>query len=254
MNVALTIDVEGDFGTDSLRGVDEVLPPLLDGFDRFGVRGTFFVVGDVAKRRPRVVRSLIERGHVVGSHSLTHPRFSRIPVESRRKELAESRGLLQDVTGAACVSFRAPYFDLPHDLGPLLEEAGYEWSSSKAPFSPVAFYRHRAACDREHALPGSRVWEIPVPGFHGLPLPEGLSYRRLFWPIAALPAKPPRVFYLHPYDLLDAVGDYHGSRWLKPLMTARQGAWSQRHFWSWIAGWKTQGATFDAPRRPASGA
>ena len=31
--VAVTVDVEGDWGTASLRGVDEALPVILDGFD-----------------------------------------------------------------------------------------------------------------------------------------------------------------------------------------------------------------------------
>ena len=57
MDVALTLDVEGDFGTSDLRGVDEVLPRLLDALDARGLCATLFVVGDVARARPAVLPS-----------------------------------------------------------------------------------------------------------------------------------------------------------------------------------------------------
>ncbi len=58
---------------------------LLDLFDEFGVRGTFFVLGWVAERHPDLVRAIAARGHEVASHGYGHrssttrrvPRFAR---------------------------------------------------------------------------------------------------------------------------------------------------------------------------------
>lgn len=247
MRVALTVDVEGDFGTDSLRGVDDMMPVLLDGFDRHGVRAVLFVVGDVAKRRPALLREAASRGHEIGSHTMTHRALGSASLEVKRTELRESKALLEDITGAPCSGFRAPYFDVPADLGPLLEDAGYVWSSSKAPFSPIGGYRDLRATRAVHRLSGSSVVEVPVPSTLGLPIPEGLSYRRLFWPATALATSPPRVFYVHPYELLDEAADFSLSPYMKPFMTLRMGAWARRHLFALIEGWTARGAVFGPP-------
>src|SRR4051812_37475206 len=231
LRVAITVDVEGDFGTTDLAGVDEVLPVLLDGFDRVGARAALFVVGDVARQRPAIIRRAAERGHVVGSHTMTHKALGRASAAERRAELADSKAAIEDVTGVPCDAFRAPFFDMPADLGPVLEETGYRWSSSKAPFSPIGLYRDLLATRAPHKLAGSNVVEHPVPGVYGLPIPDGLSYRRLFWPLTALPVRPPSVFYLHPYELLESAGTFAYARWWRPLMTLRQGAWAAAHLW-----------------------
>lgn len=243
--VSLTVDVEGDYGTASLRGIDEVLPGVVDRFEAAGAVGTFFVVGAVARERPGVVRGLHARGHVVASHSMTHPKLSRVDRGTRLAELRDSRAALEDVIGAAVDGFRAPYFDAPEDLGPLLAESGYAWSSSKAPFSPVAFYAGLGASKGRHELGGSAIIEHPVPRMLGLPIPEGLSYRRLFWPLGALAGRPPRVFYLHPYELLGSIDGFALPWWMRPLMKWRRGAWAERHLEGLIAGWAARGARFE---------
>lgn len=242
--VALTVDVEGDFGTSDLRGVDEALPRLLDALAERSVPATLFVVGEVARARPAAIREAARRGHVVASHAMTHRALSRCSPEARRAELADSRAALEDVTGAPCEGFRAPYFDLPRGFGPALEAAGYRWSSSKAPFSPVAGYRHVAQTRAPHTLEGSGVREFPVPGMLGLPIPEGLSYRRLFGPLARRATRPPRVFYLHPYELLERVEGFALPRWMKPLLTVAQGRRAEETLWAAVDAWRGAGARF----------
>lgn len=244
--MALTVDVEGDFGTRSLRGVDEVLPRLLDRFEALGARAVLFVVGAVARERPAMMRDAVARGHVVGSHSMTHAALGSLSAERVRAELIDSRAAIEDVTGAPCVCFRAPFFDTPRDLGPRLAEAGYRWSSSKAPFSPVAGYRNVFA-QAPHRLAGSDVVELPVPGVLGLPLPQGLSYHRLFGALTGLASTPPRVFYLHPYELLDRVEGYALPRWMRPFVLSRQGAAAAALLDARLAQWKRAGAVFCPP-------
>ena len=244
--VAITLDVEGDFGTSELRGVDEALPELLDGFAEREVRAVLFVVGEVARQRGSMLRRAAEAGHAIGSHGLTHRPFSKLTGDERRRELAESKALVEAATGQPCVAFRAPFFDAPDDLGRLLDETGYRWSSSKAPFSPLSRYRWLSARE-PHRWAGARTVELPVSRLLGLPMPEGLSYRRLFWPLTALATRPPSMFYLHPYELLDEVSAFGHSRAWKMLMTVRQGAWARRELWRLVDQWRQAGATFAPP-------
>ncbi len=48
------------------------LPPLLELLAEFQAPATFFVVGNQVKANPTLVPLLLERGHEVGNHSLTH--------------------------------------------------------------------------------------------------------------------------------------------------------------------------------------
>ena len=133
MDRVISVDVEGDFGTDRLRGVDEVLPTLLDGFEARGIKAVLFVVGQVARARPAAVRAAAARGHAIGSHTMNHTILGRVDAAKQKAELLDSRRAIEDITGQPCRGFRAPFFDAPAHLGELLEESGSEEVSPQGP-------------------------------------------------------------------------------------------------------------------------
>ena len=49
-----------------------VTPRLLDLFDRYSVRATFFLIGKFARACPDLVREISARGHLLGNHTETH--------------------------------------------------------------------------------------------------------------------------------------------------------------------------------------
>lgn len=52
--------------------VPEVTPDVLAVLDRFGVKATFFCVGDNVRKYPELFQELLERGHGVGNHTFNH--------------------------------------------------------------------------------------------------------------------------------------------------------------------------------------
>jgi hypothetical protein len=76
------------------------------------------------------VRKLVERGHVVGSHTLSHPNMAQIPVADARVELEQSRACLEKELSAPVKHFSYPCPALsPHWSEQTVEEckrAGYE--------------------------------------------------------------------------------------------------------------------------------
>lgn len=52
--------------------IPEVTPWVLDTLDRYGVKATFFMVGDNVRKHPDVFRMVVERGHRVGNHTFNH--------------------------------------------------------------------------------------------------------------------------------------------------------------------------------------
>jgi peptidoglycan-N-acetylglucosamine deacetylase len=49
-----------------------VTPRLLDLFDRYSVRATFFLLGRFVRACPDLVRETVARGHMLGNHTETH--------------------------------------------------------------------------------------------------------------------------------------------------------------------------------------
>jgi peptidoglycan/xylan/chitin deacetylase (PgdA/CDA1 family) len=78
------------------------------------------------------VEELRDSGIEIGSHTLNHPRLSRLSPDAAREELEKSRDLLAQRLGQAPVSFANPYGDASDDpmVQKLIHEAGYRWACS----------------------------------------------------------------------------------------------------------------------------
>ncbi len=74
-----------------------VTPRLLDLFDRYSVRATFFLIGTFARRCPELVREISARGHSIGNHTDTH----RSLVFQTREQIHGELARCQDSIAAA---------------------------------------------------------------------------------------------------------------------------------------------------------
>lgn len=87
-----------------------VTPRLLDLFDRYSVRGTFFLIGKFARACPGLAKDIHERGHLIGNHTDTHPNLIWQTSDGIRSEL----GRCQDAIASATATepprwMRPPY-------------------------------------------------------------------------------------------------------------------------------------------------
>lgn len=71
---------------------------------------TFFVIGQNMANWPGLVKREIAEGHVVGSHTFTHPNIGAIPTWLVDGELNATQRLFEVVTGRSMRFFRPPYF------------------------------------------------------------------------------------------------------------------------------------------------
>ena len=86
--------------------LEQGMPRLLDLYDRYGVKATFFFTGHMARLYPEAVRMAQARGHEVGSHGLTHEVAKAFDVLGRDEQLShlrQSKSKLEDLTGEAVV-------------------------------------------------------------------------------------------------------------------------------------------------------
>jgi peptidoglycan-N-acetylglucosamine deacetylase len=95
---------------------DGPLPPkttqVLDILASQCVKATFFLVGEMAKAYPAVVRRIHDEGHTIGSHSQDHPlRFDRISDEKVRWEIDAGIDNVSAALGDG--GGLAPFFRIP---------------------------------------------------------------------------------------------------------------------------------------------
>lgn len=140
---------------------------LLDLFHRHDQRGTFFILGHVARRFPQLTRAIDAAGHEVASHGSGHDRLHRLDPQSFRTDLTTCRKLLEDQIGKPVIGYRAPTFSVTRQTAwaiDVLVESGFEYDASifpvrhpwygvaEAPLTPF-FVRGRAN--------GPEILEVP---------------------------------------------------------------------------------------------
>lgn len=146
---ALTIDVEDYFQVSALAPyipreewdsracrVERNVERILNLLDKYGVKATFFTLGWIAERYPRLIRTIVDGGHELASHGYGHQRASDLSEEQFFADIELAKRLLEDLSGHEVKGYRAPSFSIgERNLWAFdcLERAGYRYSSSIYP-------------------------------------------------------------------------------------------------------------------------
>lgn len=254
---AMTVDVEDYFQVSAFAGV--VSPDswdtyesrvaantdrLLGIFAAADVRGTFFVLGWVAKRFPDLVRRIHAAGHEIASHSYRHELVYNLSPEAFLTDLRRAQNALEDITGTAVRGYRAPSYSITTPslwaIDVLVSE-GYTYDSSIYPIrhdrygipdSPRHPYRFTRATGGLWELPGSTVRRAGM----NLPMGGGGYFRLLpyGWTRSGIRTLnetegQPAIFYLHPWEVdpeqprircgaVSAVRHYHNLQHTEPRL------------------------------------
>ncbi|HBS12810.1 MAG TPA: polysaccharide deacetylase, partial [Flavobacteriaceae bacterium] len=113
----------------------EGMPLLLDLYEKYNVKSTFYFTGYIAKLYPEIVKMVIPYGHEVGSHGLSHTKengFDVMPLQKQIDHLKESKDILENIIGEEIISFRAPALRVNNDTAIALAETNYKIDSSVA--------------------------------------------------------------------------------------------------------------------------
>lgn len=65
----------------------EYTPYLLDILEKHLAQATFFMIGKMAQRFPKLVERVVNTGHTIGNHSWDHPSFPHITARERRAQI-----------------------------------------------------------------------------------------------------------------------------------------------------------------------
>lgn len=93
--------------------IPEVTPWVLDTLDKYGIKATFFMVGDNARRHPWLVDEIKRRGHSYGNHTMHHLQGMKVSTMRYMRDITEANNYID-----------SPLFRPPHGL--------MRWSQAKA--------------------------------------------------------------------------------------------------------------------------
>lgn len=104
---------------------------ILDVLKEKGVSAVFFVTMPYAKGNPELVRRMIDEGHTVGNHSVTHPSFPDTPLTECRDEVTGLHDYILETFNYTMTLFRFPMGEFSEQDLALVQGLGYRsvfWS------------------------------------------------------------------------------------------------------------------------------
>ena len=217
MSILLGIDLEDvrdwvENGLSYREAVPETTRIYLDQFKTWGVKATFFVVGNLARRYPQLIAAIAADGHEIACHGDRHLQLDKLTPQSFREDLQNNLAALRDCGAKDIHGFRAPTFSLTkqtawaHDV---LADLGFTYSSSVLPAkNPLYGWPEFGSRARKTA---AGCWELPVTLLNvprlTVPAAGGVYFRVLPFFLTrqaiskTIKLGQPVLTYFHPYDI-----------------------------------------------------
>lgn len=111
---------------------------LLDGLDvaleimdKKNIKGSFFVVGEIADVLGIKLREMDANGHDIACHNWKHLRPVTMSLEEYKEQLLKAKNKLEDILGHEVYGYRAPSFGIDDDHFETMVKCGFKYDSSK---------------------------------------------------------------------------------------------------------------------------
>jgi len=137
---------------------------VLDLFDRYQVKATFFFVGWIADKFPHLVRDVHARGHELACHSYWHRTVYSLTPQEFRSDTRDAVRAIEDAAGVMVRGYRAPSWSITRNCMwalDILAEEGFLYDSSIYPIIHDLY-----------GVPGGQRFPHDLKCKNGMPLKE----------------------------------------------------------------------------------
>ena len=123
-------------------------PVILSILEEYGIKATFFMVGETVGYYPAAARAVAEAGHEIGNHTFSHRKFDRLNEEDLRREISSCEEAISAVSDAPVRFIRPPEGQMSDTMRQVIGEMDYRvilWDVDTrdwAHTSPEAISRH----------------------------------------------------------------------------------------------------------------
>lgn len=104
---------------------------ILDTLKEKNVTAIFFLTGDYAKKETALVKRMIDEGHVLGNHGMTHASLPTLSEEEAVREIMDLHDFVMNNYGYQMQYFRCPCGEYSERSLELIQQCGYKtlfWS------------------------------------------------------------------------------------------------------------------------------
>jgi peptidoglycan/xylan/chitin deacetylase (PgdA/CDA1 family) len=101
---------------------------LLNLLDTYNIKSTFFVRGLWAKEHPDLAAEIVNRGHALENHSLTHGHMNTMSDAEVENEIQKTTEIIKETTGYLPQLFRPPFGEYDKRVLRILKEEGYPYT------------------------------------------------------------------------------------------------------------------------------
>ncbi|MEQ1554182.1 MAG: polysaccharide deacetylase family protein [Ferruginibacter sp.] len=120
------------------QAIDRQTLLILDLLDKHSIKGTFFVLGILAKHKQELLKKIHQKGHEIALHGQYHESLPSISLDKIKADLEESTKIVTDIIGQNIYGYRAPFFSMNKKRLVVLEilaSMGFVYDSSIFPSS-----------------------------------------------------------------------------------------------------------------------
>lgn len=114
----------GEYGM--VRGLGR----MLELFDKYDVRATFFVLGCAFERYGKTIEALAKAGHEIAVHGFKHDNFGLLSPAEQQDQIAKTIIAIEKQTGVKPVGFRVPEGNMTPETLDIARELGLKYDSS----------------------------------------------------------------------------------------------------------------------------
>jgi peptidoglycan-N-acetylmuramic acid deacetylase len=104
---------------------------ILDTLKEKNVKAIFFLTGDYAKKEKALVQRMIDEGHVLGNHGMTHAKLPTLDQQGIEEEIMSLHQYVLDEYGYEMQYFRPPCGEFSEESLAVTQQLGYQtivWS------------------------------------------------------------------------------------------------------------------------------
>ncbi|MBK8151019.1 MAG: DUF3473 domain-containing protein [Acidobacteria bacterium] len=184
----------------------------LDLLDELETRATFFVLGWIAERNPKLIRVITSRGHEVASRGFYHRGLKNLTSDEFREDLRKSNLAIENAGGQKVIGYRsAEKLNYQKDswIFDVLSEEGFVYDAS---FLPSRRDNDAQRFAHQVHTGGRAVWEFPYStanvGLGLLPIAGGNYFRQIPYTLMRRAVRnwttgfdQPFVMYFHVWEL-----------------------------------------------------
>lgn len=216
----ITMDVEDWYHTyfpemdvDRSQSLLDGLDVALDIMDEKSIKGSFFVVGEIADMLADKLRKMDKNSHDIACHNWVHLRPVTMGIDEYKEQLIRAKEKLEDILGHEVAGYRAPSFGIDDEHYEVVKQL-FQYDSSKLKPQKSSKYGELHLDGFQEVYPCVykkdlfTEFEVSTQRIGDMNMLLGGGYIRMLpWPFMKwmtakyLKTGQPYVMYIHPIDL-----------------------------------------------------